>query len=140
MQAVRLNPDGEQTVTNVTVPQATGDEVLIQVLSSSMDGTDLEQIHGRHRHQPRFRRTVPLFHWCASPFWCGGRSIRSSVSLLANSRIDPDFQPDRLLPQRLPDLRRIYPISFPESIYPGLLLSKIDSFVGIGLMSKIIIL
>lgn len=48
MQAVRLNPDGEQTVTNVTVPQATGDEVLIQVLSSSMDGTDLEQIHGRH--------------------------------------------------------------------------------------------
>jgi threonine dehydrogenase-like Zn-dependent dehydrogenase len=35
-------------VANVDVPQSTGDEVLIQVLTSSMDGTDLEQIHGRH--------------------------------------------------------------------------------------------
>ena len=48
MQAVRLNTDGTQMVANVAVPQATGDEVLIQVFSSSMDGTDLEQIHGRH--------------------------------------------------------------------------------------------
>ncbi len=48
MKAIRLHGVGDQRVEDLPVPQIGDGEVLIQVIASSMDGTDLERIHGSH--------------------------------------------------------------------------------------------
>ena len=48
MKAIRLHGVGDQRFEDLPVPQIRDDEVLIQVITASMDGTDLERIHGSH--------------------------------------------------------------------------------------------
>ncbi len=48
MAAIRLRTDGTQLLDEVAIPKVSGDEVLVGVRAASMDGTDLEQVHGTH--------------------------------------------------------------------------------------------
>src|SRR3989304_7976353 len=48
MKAIRFYGVGDQRVEELSVPQVRRDEVLIKVIAASMDGTDLERIHGSH--------------------------------------------------------------------------------------------
>src|SRR3972149_2479549 len=48
MKAIRFYGVDDQRVEELSVPQIRPDEVLIKVIAASMDGTDLERIHGSH--------------------------------------------------------------------------------------------
>lgn len=49
MKAIRLHGVRDLRLDEIPIPQVGDDEVLIQVRASSLDGTDLEILHGVHR-------------------------------------------------------------------------------------------